>query len=38
MNLPKQKEAKNLVTFIENNETFQATQKTYDAWIKMKKN
>ena len=37
MNLPKQKEAKNLVTFIENNETFQATQKTYDAWIKMKK-
>ena len=36
MNLPKQKEAKNLVTFFENNESFQATQKTYDAWIKMK--
>ena len=27
MNLPKQKEAKNLVTFFENNESFQATQK-----------
>ena len=36
MNLPKQKEAKNLVTFFENNESFQATQKTYNAWIKMK--
>ena len=39
MNLPKQKEAKNLVTFFENNESvFQGpTQKTYhNAWIKMK--
>ena len=36
MNLPKQKEAKNLVTFFENNESFQATQKTYNAWIKLK--
>ena len=38
MNLPKQKEAKNLVTFIENDEYFQATEDTFKAWKKMKKN
>ena len=38
MNLPKQKEAKNLVTFVENDESFQATEDTFKAWKKMKKN
>ncbi|MFL2859513.1 MAG: M15 family metallopeptidase [Pontiellaceae bacterium] len=36
MDLPKQKQATNLIDFIEEGEVFRATPETYKAWIKIK--